>query len=320
VREGGADGWLDRFVPSMRIMSHLLFGSLVVDAVTGRIVAMNPRAVELLGGLEPASVGELVDRGVLTRSAVREMAAHADAEQAESWRMDVTLHLPAGSAERTVVAASVDDPRSDARAIVTMLCERGVEQIFVDIELPDPAPFQFHVLLDEDLRVKGNDPRLGAYWDDPMVEVGALIWLFMHPADIHVAHAMVHRMWAGDLRTVEFTVRVRTPWGNWTPAHMELRRMLTDGPTSILNTMTFVGDFKQTIGPGQLTPRELAVVRALFEGRRVPQIAKRDGVSEKTLRNQLTAIFRKLDVSDQGELLDSYHPPPVETEISFRNN
>ena len=319
MREGGSDWWFDQFAQSMRVLSHMLFGAMVVDAASGRIVATNPRAVELLGGLEPASMGELVDTGVLSKNAFREMAAHADAERAESWRMDVTLHLPEGPAERTVIGSSVDDHDSDGRAIVVMLCERGVEQIFVDIVLPDPAPFQFHVLLDEDLRVKGNDPRMGAYWD-ATVEIGALIWLFMHPADIHVAHALVQRLWAGELNAIEYTVRVRTPWGNWTPAHMELRRMLTKGPTMLHNTMTFVGDFKQTIGPGQLTPRELAVVQALFDGRRVPQIAKRDGVSEKTLRNQLTAIYRKLDVGDQGELLESYHPPPVETEVPWPAN
>jgi DNA-binding CsgD family transcriptional regulator len=317
VREGGADWWFDQFEQSMQVMSHMLFGSLVVDVATGRIVASNPRAVELLGGLEPTSMDQLVDDGVLSKNAFREMAAHAEAERAESWRMDVTLHLPDGPAERTVIGSSVDDPASGARAIVAMLCERGNERIFVDIEMPDPAPLQLHVLYDDELRVLANDPRMRAYWDDPTEEVGAIVWLFTHPADIHLAHSLVHRLRAGELSTIEYTVRVRTPWGNWTPAHLELRRMLTTGTTIFLATMTFVGDFKETIGPGQLTPRELAVVGALFKGRRVPQIARRDQVSEKTLRNQLTAIYRKLDVSDQGDLLETYHPPPIETEVSF---
>jgi DNA-binding CsgD family transcriptional regulator len=320
VREGGAGWWFDQFAQSMRVMSHMLFGSLVVDAASGRIVAMNPRAVELLGGLEPASMGELVDRGVLSKNAYREMAAHANAERAESWRMDVTLHLPVGPAERTVIGTSVDHHSSDARAIVVLLCEQGVEQIFVDIQLPDPAPFQFHLLYDEQLRIRGNDPRMLAYWPDLSRDLGTLIWMSFHPADIHLAQPLLHRLVAGDVSNVEYTVRVHTPWGNWTPGHFELRRLVTDVDAPIAVTMTMVGDFKQTIGPGQLTPRELAVVQALFEGRRVPQIAKRDGVSEKTLRNQLTAIFRKLDVSDQGELLEGYHPPPVETELSFGNN
>jgi DNA-binding CsgD family transcriptional regulator len=120
----------------------------------------------------------------------------------------------------------------------------------------------------------------------------------------------IDRLVDGELEFVEYTARVITHVGSWTPAHCELRRLLSvDGDATIAVTLTLVGDFKETIAEGVLTPREVAVVAALFDGRRVPQIAAHDGVSVKTLRNQLTAVYRKLGVADQGELLEAYHRP-----------
>ena len=45
-------------------------------------------------------------------------------------------------------------------------------------------------------------------------------------------------------------------------------------------------------------------------GRRAPQIAERLGVSAKTIRNQMTARYRKLGVATQSELVASYSMPP----------
>jgi DNA-binding CsgD family transcriptional regulator len=53
-----------------------------------------------------------------------------------------------------------------------------------------------------------------------------------------------------------------------------------------------------------LTSREWEVVGALAEGSRVPTIARRLGVSPSTVRNHLSAVYRKLHVRSQAELLD----------------
>lgn len=45
-------------------------------------------------------------------------------------------------------------------------------------------------------------------------------------------------------------------------------------------------------------------------GRRAPQIAERLGVSAKTVRNQMTSLYRKLGVATQSELVASYSMPP----------
>lgn len=53
---------------------------------------------------------------------------------------------------------------------------------------------------------------------------------------------------------------------------------------------------------GALTVREREVIEFIGEGLRNRAIASRMGVSEKTVQNHLTSIFRKLDVSDRLEL------------------
>ena len=55
-----------------------------------------------------------------------------------------------------------------------------------------------------------------------------------------------------------------------------------------------------------LTPREREIVSALATGQRVGAIAERLGVSEHTVRNHLKAVYRKLDVHSQVELLSRW--------------
>lgn len=57
-----------------------------------------------------------------------------------------------------------------------------------------------------------------------------------------------------------------------------------------------------------LTPREREIVAALSAGQRVGAIATRLGVSEHTVRNHLKAVYRKLDVHSQVELLSRWRP------------
>ena len=52
-----------------------------------------------------------------------------------------------------------------------------------------------------------------------------------------------------------------------------------------------------------LSPRETEVVRLLAQGDRVPGIARQRGVSNSTVRNQLSSVYRKLGVGSQQELI-----------------
>ena len=59
-----------------------------------------------------------------------------------------------------------------------------------------------------------------------------------------------------------------------------------------------------------LTPREREIVSALSTGHRVGAIAGRLGVSEHTVRNHLKAVYRKLAVHSQVELLSRWRSQP----------
>ncbi|MBV9947088.1 MAG: response regulator [Myxococcales bacterium] len=58
-----------------------------------------------------------------------------------------------------------------------------------------------------------------------------------------------------------------------------------------------------------LSAREQEVLTHLLDGRRVAQIARALFVSHHTVRNHLKAVFRKLDVHSQSELLARFRPP-----------
>lgn len=53
----------------------------------------------------------------------------------------------------------------------------------------------------------------------------------------------------------------------------------------------------------ELTPRELELVGLVAEGLRNEEVGKRLGITEKTVRNHLTAVFQKLGVSGRLELV-----------------
>lgn len=55
-----------------------------------------------------------------------------------------------------------------------------------------------------------------------------------------------------------------------------------------------------------LSPREREVVDLLLKGPRIAHVAKRLYISEHTVRNHLKAVFRKLNIHSQTELVERY--------------
>jgi len=52
-------------------------------------------------------------------------------------------------------------------------------------------------------------------------------------------------------------------------------------------------------GRSELTPREIEILRWLVEGKKIREVARALGISERTMRNHLRNIFRKLGVTDR---------------------
>jgi DNA-binding CsgD family transcriptional regulator len=59
-------------------------------------------------------------------------------------------------------------------------------------------------------------------------------------------------------------------------------------------------------GLGKLTTRELEIMSRLLEGDRAPTIASRLFLTQSTVRNHLAAVFAKLGVNSQQQLLDLF--------------
>ena len=53
----------------------------------------------------------------------------------------------------------------------------------------------------------------------------------------------------------------------------------------------------------RLTPREREIVESLLRGRTNKEIANQFGVTEQTVKNQLTTLFKKLRVSGRVALV-----------------
>ncbi len=87
-----------------------------------------------------------------------------------------------------------------------------------------------------------------------------------------------------------------------------LRDVLADGST-VAQIARRVAAPTNGSASDVLTPREREIVAALSSGQRVGAIAERLGVSEHTVRNHLKAVYRKLDVHSQVELLSRWRAP-----------
>jgi DNA-binding CsgD family transcriptional regulator len=78
-----------------------------------------------------------------------------------------------------------------------------------------------------------------------------------------------------------------------------------------LQSMTFTASVAEIVSAplghpflDELSEREHEVLAHLMAGSRVPTIAEKLFISPNTVRNHLKAIYRKLDVSSQNELIE----------------
>ena len=69
----------------------------------------------------------------------------------------------------------------------------------------------------------------------------------------------------------------------------------------MLNTFQAPKSGGSRVGPPPLTERELEVIRALAQGMSDRQIARSLGISEKTVRNHTSNIYRKLHIFDRTQ-------------------
>ncbi|HEY0166791.1 MAG TPA: PAS domain S-box protein [Jatrophihabitans sp.] len=88
------------------------------------------------------------------------------------------------------------------------------------------------------------------------------------------------------------------------PAYLAARFTERTAQLTSLNDLTPASQSGRPIpGLERLSRREIEVVRMLLLGDRVPVIARQLFISQSTVRNHLSSVFRKLGVSSQQELI-----------------
>ena len=309
---GAHDRWVGVIGHAASRLAAVPFGLAVVDPRTGAIAYANPAMARLLGGSVPPTLSAAAARDVVpaaTRHVLSALVTDLDDEDS-CHNLDVRAVVPDGpTREVRLHVLHVHAVVGDGEALVVMAVDDADDWHPQDLELQSDALWAVKVAYDLDLVIVGADSRFREWAMDPADQVGGHLFVMLHPEDVPALSALARGLVAGRFVDVEFDARAVGPQGRWAAVRVALRRL--EGPRPLL-----VADVQPTdlrfppIDPGIVTDREMEIARSLFVGRRAPQIAERQGVSAKTVRNQMSSLYRKLGVATQSELVASYSMPP----------
>lgn len=293
---------------------------VVADPLDGRIIVTSPALGAMLGR-NVERVEDLVEIGFVARPDLDEITRHLAAwraldaieghgrETMHAWSTELSVHARGASHRVRLDILHHRRPQIAAEAVVATLRAGAA-----DVEAPPPNDFgvgiddRFWLVYDGQMRILGADPRMASFGVDPNDQAGAVAALTVHPADLPEAMPLVLDVVFERATVANFTVRLRTSQG-WLPTQMELRRMISPMGTILVGQGQLLPSGRMPLPTSLLSERELAILSSLHDGMRVAMIAERDKVSPKTIRNQLSAIYAKLGVTGQEELLRTYARP-----------
>ncbi len=187
----------------------------------------------------------------------------------------------------------------------------------------------------------------GLLGSPPTDVVGLSLRSAVHPADLPALLIAVGHAWHGDAAAT-VRVRLRGAGQEWLAVRAVVSRIDREVAPAFAFTISLaapvvgthgrahelerqirvlaqeLGIARHTVALGQmptavelpalasLSARELEIARRLLAGDRVPLIARSLFLSDSTVRNHLTHVFRKLGVGSQQELLTTLRPPGQE--------
>ena len=315
-RSEGAGAWLADVGASLDRPPLATSVQLVIDARSGQVHSATPAAVKLLGSM-PDHVEDLVAAGTIARPdyellrdrVVATVRVAPVSEAAESWTTKLRLH-PAGT---PAVTAELHVAHHRRRNL-------GVEVVWIRIEIPadgtgvgtdasarDRATFV--AVHDREARVIAVSEAASAVWSDLSALIGTVTTALVHPEDLAEIMPVAHALYSGSVPRASYTVRVAASDGRWVTLHNDARVVAGADDHFVVMESQIVDIERQLIPAGLLSEREWSIVSGLFDGLRPNQVAERDGVAIKTVRNQLASAYRKLGVSGQQDLLARYHRP-----------
>lgn len=297
------DQWVSTVVRAARQLELATFGVAVIDPSSGAIAYSNPSIAAAVGGDVPAHVGELGRRDLIPRPARDEILGFArsseDATSVETWAA-----APSGPARRVAVhLARLRPLRGDGVVMWAVVTSDDT-----DAMVGSAPPWRFRCVCDIDGTVVAVDEQIGQPGVDPAAFLGAHPYVLTHPADVRLIAPLLEALSTGEALEADYAVRAFVPPGRW--ANVRVHACRLEGPAPVLLiTVEPEDQHLRTIEPGLLTPVELEVARALFAGRPPAQIATLRQVSIGTVRNQINAVYRKLEVAGVADLTSSYNLP-----------
>lgn len=310
--------WFDDIAATLGAPHLHAVPMLVVEVRTGRIIGSTPAAEALLGGPPGPHLSDLVARGTLsgpalgafrdrTRSWLASLDPATTLEEADAWSDEVRIHR--GGTASTVRLDVLCHRRPLHGGEIAVVTLTAVSTDATAPAPPDRTTPELWSILDANARIVAVDPGWSVLWADPERTVGSLVSLLVHPEDLAEVLPISHELFAGRLPQSTYTVRLAADDGRWVPVEVTHRALLTGGDLLVMASNRIVDESRRLILPGMLTAREVEVVRALFDGQRVAQIAERHGTSVHTVRNQLRSVYRKLGATSQADLLARFHRP-----------
>ncbi len=136
----------------------------------------------------------------------------------------------------------------------------------------------------------------------------------IHPEDQLLVAEALDRLRAtssgaeGPVSIEAINLRAKAIGGEWLRVDARAANLLDDpGVGGIIVLFSAVGDpLDMAFGEvaAKLTPREREVVYMITDGYRVSTIARELGLAASTVRNHLSAIFHKLGVANQSQLVE----------------
>jgi len=191
-------------------------------------------------------------------------------------------------------------------------------------------------VVDPGLRVLACTPALASTLGvDPATVAGQPLLARVHPGDRAALQSGLERVRCSGSEHIAQHSRFRSAGGDWREDRVHVGRvesverresyaLLIDTATSAEPTQAERLDEAErarkrsgSTRPGhlsleELSPRERDVLALVLDGYRVSTIARSMYLSPSTVRNHLSAIFRKFGVKSQAELVEELHRADID--------
>ena len=191
-------------------------------------------------------------------------------------------------------------------------------------------------VVDPDLRVLACTPALGSTLGvDPATVAGQPLLARVHPDDRAALQTGIERVRFSGSEQIAQHIRFRTAGGDWREDRVHVARVQgVEGRETYALLVDTAAPAEPTLAerldqaeqarrrsgstrPGRLalddlSPREREVLALVLDGYRVSTIARSMYLSPSTVRNHLSAIFRKFGVKSQAELVEELHRAEVD--------